>query len=163
MNTFQEVIDELGPALARIAASYERNAALREELLQDIMFAVFRSLPRLKEAAKLKTYAFRIAHNCCVDHVVRHAALPATQDVAEEALPSDGFTPEQILLGHERAHRLLQAVRRLELPYRQVMTLLLEDMSYAEIGESLGISVANVGVRVNRAKTLLKEFLHEDG
>ena len=162
MNTFEEVIDELGPALGRIAASYERNAALREELLQEILFAVFRSLPRLKEQAKLKTYAFRIAHNCCVDHVVRHVALPPTEDVQAE-LPSDGFTPEQMLLGHERSHRLVQAVRRLELPYRQVMTLLLEDMSYIEIGESLGISVANVGVRVNRAKTLLKEFLHDDG
>jgi RNA polymerase sigma factor (sigma-70 family) len=162
VKTFQAVIDELGPALGRIAASYERNAALREELLQDIFLAVFRSLPRLKEQAKLKTYAFRIAHNCCVDHVVRHAALPRTQD-AQEELPGDGFTPEQILLGQEKSYRLLQAVRRLEMPYRQVMTLLLEDMSYVEIGESLGISVANVGVRVNRAKTLLKELLHDDG
>jgi RNA polymerase sigma factor (sigma-70 family) len=162
VKTFQAVIDELGPALGRIATSYERNAALREELLQDIFLAVFRSLPRLKEQAKLKTYAFRIAHNCCVDHVVRHATLPRTEDVQEE-LPSDDFTPEQILLGQEKSYRLLQAVRRLELPYRQVMTLLLEDMSYAEIGESLGISVANVGVRVNRAKTLLKELLHDDG
>lgn len=162
MKTFQEVIDELGPALGRIAASYERNAALREELLQEILLAIFRSLPHLKESAKLKTYAFRIAHNCCVDHVVQHAALPPTEDVPAE-LPSGGFTPEQLLLGHERSFRLVRAVRRLELPYRQVMTLLLEDMSYIEIGESLGISVANVGVRVNRAKTLLKEFLHDDG
>jgi DNA-directed RNA polymerase specialized sigma24 family protein len=45
----------------------------------------------------------------------------------------------------------VQAVRQLELPYRQVMPLLLEDLSYIEIGETLGISVANVGVRVNRA------------
>jgi RNA polymerase sigma factor (sigma-70 family) len=161
VKTFQEVIAELGPALGRIAASYERNAALREELLQDILLAIFRSLPQLKESAKVKTYAFRIAHNRCVDHVVQHAALPPTEDVPAE-LPSDGFTPEQILLGHERSYRLVRAVRLLELPYRQVMTLLLEDMSYIEIGESLGISVANVGVRVNRAKALLKEFLHDD-
>lgn len=161
MNTVQNVIDKWGPALARIAASYERNPALREELLQDIMLAIFRSLPRLKDSTKLKTYAFRIAHNCCVDHVVQHAAMPPTEGVAAE-LFSEAFTPEQVLLGHERTHRLVQAVRQLELPYRQVMTLLLEDLSYIEIGETLGISVANVGVRVNRAKITLKELLHHD-
>jgi RNA polymerase sigma factor (sigma-70 family) len=161
VNTVQNVIDKWGPALARIAASYERNPALREDLLQDIMLAIFRSLPRLKDASKLKTYAFRIAHNCCVDHVVQHAAMPLTEGVPE-ALSSEGFTPEQVLLGHERTHRLVQAVRQLELPYRQVMTLLLEDLSYIEIGETLEISVANVGVRVNRAKITLKELLHHD-
>jgi RNA polymerase sigma-70 factor (ECF subfamily) len=161
VNTFPEVIDELGPALSRIAASYERNPALREELLQDIRLAIFRSLPRLKESGKLKTYAFRIAHNCCVDHVVQRAALPPTEEVQAE-LPSDGLSPEQLVLGHERSNRLVQAVRALELPYRQVLTLLLEDMSYIEIGDSLGISVANVGVRVNRAKVLLKEMLNDD-
>jgi RNA polymerase sigma-70 factor (ECF subfamily) len=161
VNTVQNVIDKWGPALARIAASYERNHALREELLQDIMLAIFRSLPRLKDSTKLKTYAFRIAHNCCVDHVVQHAAMPPTEDVPAE-LSSEAFTPEQVLLGHERTHRLVQAVRQLELPYRQVMTLLLEDLSYIEIGETLGISVANVGVRVNRAKITLKELLHHD-
>jgi RNA polymerase sigma-70 factor, ECF subfamily len=161
MNTVQYVIDKWGTALARIAASYERNPALREELLQDIMLAIFRSLPRLKDSTKLKTYAFRIAHNCCVDHVVQHAAMPITERVPEE-LSSEEFTPEQVILGDERTHRLVQAVRQLELPYRQVMTLLLEDLSYAEIGETLGISVDNVGVRVNRAKIALKELLHHE-
>jgi len=43
-----------------------------------------------------------------------------------------------------------------------VITLLLEDMSYLEIAESLGISVGNVGVRVNRAKARLKELLDHE-
>jgi RNA polymerase sigma-70 factor (ECF subfamily) len=40
--------------------------------------------------------------------------------------------------------------------------LLLEDMSYKEIAEILDVSVSNVGVRVNRAKTQLKEILRYD-
>jgi RNA polymerase sigma-70 factor (ECF subfamily) len=163
VRNFDPVIDDLGPALGRIAASYERNTALREELLQDIWLAVFRSLPQLKDSGKLRTFVFRIAHNCCVDHVVKHAGAPETTDDIPTDLQSEEFTPEQHLLGGERSRRLVEAVRRLELPFRQVMTLLLEDMTYNEIAESLGISVANVGVRVNRAKIQLKEFLHHDG
>ncbi len=50
-------------------------------------------------------------------------------------------------------------MRRLELPYRQVIALLMEDLTYAEIAEALGIGVSNVGVRINRAKALLRSLL----
>ena len=52
------------------------------------------------------------------------------------------------MIATERSHALLDAVRRLTLPYRQVITLVLEDLTYAEIADVLGISVVNVGVRV---------------
>lgn len=66
-----------------------------------------------------------------------------------------------MLIEQERSQRLLEAIRRLALPYRQVMTLILEDMSYDEVSEALGISVANVGIRVNRAKQQLKVILND--
>jgi RNA polymerase sigma factor (sigma-70 family) len=69
---------------------------------------------------------------------------------------------EQSVIQAERSERLLEAIRQLALPYRQVMTLILEDMSYEEIAETLGITVDNVGVRVNRAKKQLRERLHHD-
>ena len=53
-------------------------------------------------------------------------------------------------------------MRRLSLPYRQVITLLLEDLSYEEIAETLGLTVNNVGVRINRAKTQLKAMLTDE-
>ena len=67
-----------------------------------------------------------------------------------------------MLIQAERGERLLAAIRRLALPYRQVMTLLLEDLSYEDIAEALSISVVNVGVRVNRAKKQLRELLDHD-
>jgi len=78
---------------------------------------------------------------------------------ASEAEPA---TPEQLLLADERSRRVADAVRRLPLPYRQVVTLLLEELSYAEIAEALGLSLSNVGVRVNRAKALLKVMLDDE-
>ncbi len=50
-------------------------------------------------------------------------------------------------------------MRRLPLPYRQVVTLALEDLSHAQIAQALGLSVSNVGVRLNRAKAMLKEAM----
>jgi RNA polymerase sigma-70 factor (ECF subfamily) len=53
----------------------------------------------------------------------------------------------------------MAAVRRLPLAYRQVVTLALEGVSYAEIADVLGISDSNVGARLTRARHMLRALL----
>lgn len=152
-----EIVTRFGPALVRIAASYERNPALRDELAQDVLLAVVTSLPRLAQSEKLKPFVFRIAHNRCLTHAMRRMRERDAEQQLEELAADPGH--EQALMERERGARLMDAVRLLKLPYRQVITLLLEDLTYEEIAESLGISAVNVGVRVNRAKQQLKAML----
>ena len=155
------VVQEFGPALARVAAAYERDRALREELVQEILLAVVRALPRLSEPGKLKPFVFRIAHNRAVSHVARRVREPAMEDGADLVV-SEAPSQEQALIAAERSAALLEAVRALSLPYRQVITLVLEDLTYEEIAQALGLSVSNVGVRVNRAKQRLRELLDHE-
>lgn len=160
MAGLEGIIAAYGSGLARVAASYEADPALQEDLLQDILLAIHRALPSLKDEERLAPFVFRIAHNRSVTHVMHQSArrtravpLPAAEETA---------TPEQVLIADERSRRVAAAVRRLPLPYRQVMTLLLEELSYAEIAETLGLTLSNVGVRVNRAKILLKAMLDDE-
>ena len=160
MRGLEQIIADFGPGLARVAASYEADPMLQEDLTQEILFAIHRALPTLEKSESLAPFVFRIAHNRAVTHVVRQAGMrrkPPIHDVDR-----DIATPEQQLLAHERSERLTRAIRRLPLPYRQVMTLVLEDLSHAEIADVLGLTRTNVGVRVNRAKTQLKVLL-DDG
>jgi len=160
MVSLEQVIADYGPALARIAGAYERDRALRDDLVQDICVAVWKALPSLKDEARLKPFVFRIAHNRAVSHVARQAGRPG-QDELSDSLRDGGLDPEQSLSDRQRAERLVEAVRRLSLPYRQVITLVLEDLSYEEIAEALGLTVNNVGVRINRAKAQLKAMLSD--
>lgn len=153
------VVTQFAPALARIVASYERDRTLRDELLQEILMAILSSLPRLAHADRLKPFVFRIAHNRCVSHVARRMRERANQEPWDD-VAAEATSQELLLIEQERSRRLLEAIRQLPLPYRQVMTLILEDMSYDEVSEALGISVANVGIRVNRAKQQLKAILN---
>ena len=156
-----EVVTRFAPALARVVATYERDHALRDELLQEVLMAVFLALPRLTQPEKLKPFVFRIAHNRSLSHITRRIRERAHEETGIDAdLPTP--SQEQALIKAERGERLLEAIRQLALPYAQVMTLILEDMSYEEIAETLGITVDNVGVRVNRAKKQLQERLHHD-
>ncbi len=156
-----EILKEFAPALARVVASYERDRALQDELLQEVLIAIISSLPRLAHADKIMPFVFRIAHNRCLSHVAKQMRQRASQ-VPLVDLAAEVASQEHALIQEERSQRLLEAIRRLGLPYRQVMTLILEDMSYDEIAEALGISVANVGIRVNRAKQQLKVFLNHE-
>jgi RNA polymerase sigma factor (sigma-70 family) len=159
--SIDEVIRGYGAALARVAATYERDRALREELLQEIFIAIVSALPRLKDPAKLKPFVFRIAHNRAVRHIQQRMREPKSAAELED-VAADDSGHEQDLIARERSQKLLEAIRDLTLPHRQVITLLLEDLTYPEIADALGISEANVGIRINRAKHQLKEALRHE-
>lgn len=161
MRGLEQIIADYGSGLARVAASYEVDRMLREDLVQEILIAIHRALPSLANPDSLAPFIFRIAHNRGVTHVARQVGAKRAERQAQiEDAPLE--TPEERLLADERANRVTVAVRRLPLPYRQVMTLLLEELSYAEIAEALDISLSNVGVRVNRAKAQLKAMLDDE-
>ena len=69
--------------------------------------------------------------------------------------------PETSLKSEQRYERLLQAIRSLPLQYRTVVTVMLEGMSYAEIADVAGLSESNVGVRLNRARDMLRNSLED--
>ncbi|MFO6431443.1 RNA polymerase sigma factor [Erythrobacter sp. W302b] len=159
MSQLDDIIRDYGASLARIAASYEADKVLQEDLRQDMLLAIHQALPRLRSREKLAPFLFRIAHNRGVSHVIRESEAKRRKT---QSLPSaDPETPEARLIESDRSRQLAAAVRRLPLPYRQVITLVLEELAYMDIAEALGISVSNVGVRIKRAKALLKEMLDE--
>ena len=77
----------------------------------------------------------------------------------EIELPDPRPNPEKGLAKEQQETRLFEAIHRLPIEYRQVITLTLEDMSYTEMAEVLGISESNVGVRLNRARQMLRRLL----
>jgi RNA polymerase sigma-70 factor (ECF subfamily) len=158
MRSLEEIIGAYGAGIARLAASYEADPMLQEDLTQDILLAIHRALPSLRETDRLGPFVFRIAHNRGVEHVVKEVRVKRQRSAGIDPEPETGCL-ERHVMAEDSAQRVRRAIRRLSLPYRQVITLLLEDLSYAEIGETLGISASNVGVRVNRAKAQLKAML----
>lgn len=160
MSTIERIISDYGQGLRRVAAAYEADTMLQEDLFQEILIAIHQALPALREKERLAPYLYRIAHNRSVSHVARAVGRKKGEAGAAEDIEA-GVEPsvEAAVLESEQARRLARAIRKLPLAYRQVVTLYLEDMSYAEIAEALDISQSNVGVRINRAKQMLKEAL----
>ena len=160
---YDRILREHGPALRRVAAVYEADSSRREDLFQEICLALWQALPRFREEASERTFAFRIAHNRGLTHGWRaRGAVTADLDEAEE-LADPRQDPESELHEGERRDRLREAVRRLPLTARQVVVLSLEGLSQREIGDVLGITENNVAVRLTRARKLLRQALETEG
>lgn len=148
-----------GPAISRTLVSCERDADRRQDLTQEVFIAILGSIERIEAAANPRAYLFRIAHNVAVDHVAREAKHSWVE--LDETIQDPGVDPSASADATGDRERLLDAVRQLGLPYRQVIVLALEGLDHEEIAEVLGIEPGAVRVRYFRAKTRLKELLHD--
>lgn len=157
---FATLLHQHAGLLSRIAASYEADPSLRDDLLQDLALALWKAMPTWRGEASLKTFVARVAHNRGASHVIGRTRHPRTRELDDDlADPTRG--PESHVQLEQKRLRLQNAVRALPLNLRQTVTLALEGFSQQEIAEALGISANNVAVRLNRARKALKTALGE--
>jgi len=154
---FDRLVAANGPALTRLAASYTNTSSDREDLLQEIAMALWQALPRFRNECSERTFLFRIAHNRAIAHLARSRSRPVAGEEIEVRDPAPD--PEAGLAREQRVECLRRAIHQLPLVYRQVITLSLEGLGYGEIAEVLGISESNVGIRLSRARQILRESL----
>jgi RNA polymerase sigma-70 factor (ECF subfamily) len=146
--------------IRRIARSYEANRALVDEMVQEILLALWEALPRFRGDSELKTFVAKVAHNRAITHVAKEARRPRSVEL-DEALPDPATTPDKAAELDEARGRLERAVAALPLGQRLVVTLALEGFSPDEVANVLGIGVSASSVRLHRAKSALQAVLKE--
>lgn len=155
MSSSWSQVESFHPQLWRAVCGYELNPALREELMQEVLLAIWQALPMLRERDRLLPFMLRIAHNLGASHVrtATRAPAPLPLDPDLHDVPDPTTFPDA---GRARSEWLFQALAKLPLPLRQPLMLQLEGFDYDEIGDLLGITQENVGVRLHRARSRLK-------
>jgi len=165
---YEEAVAELGPALVRVAQSYERDPDRRQDLLQDIHFALWRSFASFDQRCSLRTWTYRVAHNVASSHVLRARRRRARPLVGLEVLeqsPSHEEAPDEHLASRldaeRRREQLFRLLERLAPLDRQLMLLYLEGLDAASISEVTGLSSANVATKVHRIKRILAAHVRD--
>ena len=151
---FEQVLDEYEAPFRRLAAAYERDWDLQQDLFQEIALAIWRALPTFRNQCSERTFFYRIAHNRAITHI-RDEHFPRGDLDLAMCVPDPSPTPEANMRRAGQKYELFQRVASLPLNLRQVVVLALEGVENHEIAEVLGISVGNVAVRLHRAKTQL--------
>ncbi|MBA5628408.1 RNA polymerase sigma factor [Moheibacter lacus] len=134
-----------------------------EDIAIETFTKVFAKLKLYNADFDFKTWLLSIAHNTMIDHIRKKPALKISLDdenyviEIQEELPS----PEDSLIQQQDNDALILHLQKLKPEYRKIIELrFLEEKTYKEIAEELDLTLANVKVRILRAKQLLQEILN---
>lgn len=148
-----------------------RGAPETEDLVQDVFLKAFRAIAGFKGNSSFKTWIYQIATNTCLNHLAKasqrypHDSLD--QAVGEETdmtlgdrLAATGATPEEAVTASEVYQRVEEAVGKLSPEFRSVLVLRdIQDLSYEEVAETLGINLGTVKSRLARARKQVQRWL----
>jgi RNA polymerase sigma-70 factor (ECF subfamily) len=161
---FLRLVEDNRPRLLRLCRVYAWNAADQDDLFQEILVQLWRSLPALREKAYGNTWLYRVALNTAITFVRKSTAstwATPTEDAELYRRADQNVARDAAQAGSPRIDDLYEAMDKLNRVDKALVTLFLEDFSYEEIGEVLGLSSSHVGVMLHRAKKKLSDFMKE--
>jgi RNA polymerase sigma factor (sigma-70 family) len=158
---FARILSEYGTPISRLAFSYEAVASVREELVQEIALAIWQALAHFRGECSERTFVYRIAHNRGLSHVLRRRpSHQPLEEIEESEQPVDPRPlPEEQAVRTDQRAQLMSAIQSLPVTHRQLIVLMLEGLSHAEIADVMGITENNAAVRLTRARKALKDAL----
>lgn len=155
---FDRVVREYGPTLRRLAAAWERDRSAQEDLVQEILFALWRALPGFRGDASERTFVLRVALNRAMTHRFRRPPASEPLDAAAHVADSSR-TPEDAASAEQARERLFASIRSLPIAVRDVLALSLEGLSRADMADVLGVTENAATVRLSRARRALQEAM----
>jgi RNA polymerase sigma-70 factor, ECF subfamily len=153
-NEFERQIQAHELLLLKICRIYAYTDADRQDLFQEIVIRLWKAWPNFKGNSKLSTWLYRVAINTAISglrkkkNFIRHYEPGALPEPAN-AHPED-YDEE------ERLKQLYRAIEQLNAVEKAIVMLYMEDHSYEEMEEIIGLSQGNLRVKMNRIKEKLR-------
>lgn len=154
---FDALLAQYQGILFKIAGSYCPNRDDRNDLVQEMMFQLWRSLPNYNEQFALSTWIYRICLNTAISNY-RKSKARKEQVVFLDDLPELPDHPSE-KSGEEPAAILEQFIAGLKEFDKALIILYLEGTNQNEIAAIMGMTVTNVSTRIGRIKEALKKKL----
>jgi RNA polymerase sigma-70 factor (ECF subfamily) len=158
-EAFQRLFRGLAPSVHAFFARTVRHGAVAEDLLQTTFLKLHRARGSWRGGERVRPWVFTIAARVRTDWLRRNGRA---EEEIDEALPdSEGrCDPATVVLARERSERVRAALESLSGPQRVVVHLhRFEELSFAEIGQVLGISESAAKLRAFRAYSELRRLL----
>ena len=153
-DEFLEILSNYQGILHKVNLIYFRNVSDREDNFQEIIYQLWKSYPDLRNKDSIGSWIYAVSINTSISRLKKKTRIEYREELPESM---DTYDIEEKTSRDNDFRSLLQAISNLNEIDKSIMLLYLEEKSYDEIAEILGISKSNVGVRINRAKELLKK------
>ncbi len=166
VDAFEEIYGLYGRKIVNYIYRMTGSRAEAEDLTQDTFVLAYKKIDSLKENRKFQSWLFRIAQNNVYQKY--RGKRPHFQSIDQEEegpglsevqnLASPGKTPEDRTLADELQKEIRQAIDELPEKYKEVFVLsALQKLSYQEISEIVGRSLASVKSDIHRARVAVRD------
>ena len=163
---YQLLVERHYTAVFNAAYRVLGSRAEADDMTQDTFLRAYKALDTFRAGAPMAPWLCRIAINLSLNQLKRRKRTVSLDQAAGGAaleLPDLSGEPQRHLLRDERQQQLRGAILALLPQQRAIIELRhFQELSYDEIAQALGISVANVKVRLFRARKRLRDLLQED-
>jgi RNA polymerase sigma factor (sigma-70 family) len=138
----------------KIASVYTNDIEDRKDLVQEIIYQLWKSFDSFNQKSSLSTWMYRVAMNVAIYHLKINKRKVLTVPLDGQFLDfheaDNGGFEEKLLL-------FRQHLNNLNLLDKGIVMLYLENKSYEEIAQIVGISESNVGTKISRIKQKFKK------
>ena len=154
-----KLVQEHRLLLYKVCRVYCFTEVDRQDLFQEIVIQLWKSYPGFRGDSKFSTWLYRIALNTAISDLRKHKRRPSTTstDDIPPALPEMTWPGEE----EQQLQQLYAAINRLSDVEKALVMLYLEDKSYEEMEEIMGINQNNLRVKMNRIREKLRKMTKE--
>jgi len=155
-SDFIALIKDQQRLIFKVCSLYAEMPEDRKDIFQEIVLQVWQAYPGFRNASKVSTWMYRIALNTAINYrrknnKIKTAPLPAFLN--EEGINSSFVFDEE----YQLMHKLISGLPEVD---RAIVMLYLDDCSYKEIADIIGLSESNIGTKLMRIKEKLKTQAH---
>ena len=131
---------------------YANETDTPDDLFQEVVINLWKGFPDFRGESKIQTWMYRISLNTCITFLRKSGKRPITQTLTDEHLE---YTESGDMSAIKELYLLINQLNAFE---KAIILLYLEDRSYDEIAQIVGITKINVGVRISRIKEKLTQM-----
>jgi RNA polymerase sigma-70 factor (ECF subfamily) len=157
INEFLKLISVNKGIIYKICNIYANSREDKDDLKQEIILQLWKSYPNFKGKSKFSTWMYRVAFNTAITNIRKSKRHPIIE--AWSGSEPNFSEKENIDYLQEDINSLYKAIAKLKDVEKAIIMLYLEEKSYKEIGEIIGISEKNVSVKLVRLKEKLKKLM----
>lgn len=161
-SRFTTWLDEHGSSVIKVARAYTLTSEECQDLAQEILLQAWRSLPNYEGRASLATWFYRVALHTAMNWHRKDKPRRLSQKplLEVQTLKTEETDIAEQMQQRETVNQLYQAIAQLPKTDAALVLLYLDELSYQEMAEVLGISENHVGVKLHRAKKRLQTLLN---
>jgi RNA polymerase sigma-70 factor, ECF subfamily len=154
-------LGEHSSSVMKVARAYTLTSEECQDLAQEILLQAWQSLPKFEQKASAATWFYRVALHTAMNwhRKDKHRRSRQQPFVEVQALATATLDSAEQAQHRDTVEQLYKAIHQLPKTDTALVLLYLDELSYREMSEVLGISESNVGVKLNRAKKTLSALM----